>query len=239
MEIKSKSTFNIRQAVTTIEINGVVYNAEPASDTCWHQTRNGDYTDGFKQGIMKAQLDLVHSGYTNKASENPLVKEHAGRIVKIASENWVTGNTALYGGNSGSEWVFAQDFPEVQEDRIVMNQDTLISRLEAEGKKIINDNLHINTRTGVRAMKRAGFRDGDYTREQTLTSNQPIWVTGDEQAPIKMADIMGIAQKLGYLSIPSQRKISVPSLREFGIWLGLGDDRWGEFVGRYSFGVRQ
>lgn len=233
-----KPTFNVCTAVTTIEVDGVVYNASPLSGN-WHQLRDGDYTEGFKQGIMIAQVNLIHSGYVNKGIDNKLASKHTKGIVQIARNNLVTGNTALYGGNTGSEWIFAQDLPEVKEGRIEMNQDTLVARLESEDKRIINDHLHISADGQVRAMKREGFRNGEYTVEQMLASNQPTFITGDKQAPRKMADMMKTTNKPGYLSIPSHRIITVPGL-------GVGDDRldlcsfWsGFFDGRCSFGVRQ
>ena len=233
----SKPTFNVnvRPAVTTLEVDGVVYNAKPVEPENWYQVG-----EGFKQGVMSAQLNLVHSGYINRNSDDKLTKERAGRIVSVAHNKWVTGNTALYGGNSGNEWVFAQDFPEVKEGRIAMNQDELVARLEAPGKRIINDNLHVSADGQVRAMKREGFRAGEYTIDQMLTSNQPIWITGDEQAPRKMADIMEIAKKPGYLTIPPQGNITVPGLIEGGFRVCLSGYGWVGFNGgRHSFGVRQ
>ena len=220
MQTEVKPTFNVRPAVTTIEVDGVVYNAQPIAGN-WHQVRDGDYTEGFRQGIMRAQ-------------------ESAGKIVKVARNKWVTGNTALYGGNSGNEWVFAQDLPEVKEGRIVMNQDELVARIEAEGKRIVNDYLHISADGQVRAMKRKGFRSGEYTIEQMLASNQPTLITGDEQAPRKIADMMEIAKKPGYLSIPSQGIITVPDLDGGGGRVYLLGGNWGEFNGNgRSFGVRR
>jgi len=237
--VNSRPTFNVRPAVTTIEVDGVLYNADPVSGN-WHQTRDGDYIEGFKQGIMRAQVNLVHSGYINKGSDNELTKKYAKGIVQVARMHWVTGNTSLYGGNYRSEWVFAQDAPEVKDGRIVMNQDALVARLESEGKRIINDNLHVSADGTVRAMKRDGFRNGEYTIDQMLASNQPIWITGDEQAPRKMTDIMTAVEKLGYLSIPSQGGITVPALDEGDSRVYLYGDDWGGFDGfRHSFGVRQ
>ena len=239
MQTEVKPTFNVRPAVTAIEVDGVVYNAQPIAGN-WHQVRDGDYTEGFRQGIMRAQVNLVHSGYVNKGSDDKLTKESAGKIVKVARNKWVTGNTALYGGNSGNEWVFAQDLPEVKEGRIVMNQDELVARIEAEGKRIVNDYLHISADGQVRAMKRKGFRSGEYTIEQMLASNQPTLITGDEQAPRKIADMMEIAKKPGYLSIPSQGIITVPDLDGGGGRVYLLGGNWGEFNGNgRSFGVRR
>ena len=239
METRARPTFNVRPAVTTIEVDGVVYNAQPIAGN-WHQVRDGDYTEGFRQGIMRAQVNLVHSGYVNKGSDDKLTKESAGKIVKVARNKWVTGNTALYGGNPGNEWAFAQDAPEVSEGRIRMNQDELVARLEAPGKRIVNDYLHISADGQVRAMKRKGFRSGEYTIEQMLASNQPTLITGDEQAPRKIADMMEITKKPGYLSIPSQGIITAPDLIEYDNRVCLDGDNWGEFFGnRYSFGVRQ
>ena len=239
MKTETKPTFNVRPAVTAIEVDGVVYNADPISGN-WHQVRDGDYTEGFKQGVMRAQVNLVHSGYVNKDSDDKLTKERARKIVKFARNNWVAGNTALYGGNPRSEWVFAQDFPEVKEGRIVMAQDSLVAHLEAEGMRKISDYLHISADGQVRAMKRVGFSNGDYTIEQMLKSNQPMLITGDEQAPRKMADMMEIAKKSGYLSIPSVGGITVPDLVEDVIRVYLIGDNWFEFGGgRHSFGVRQ
>ncbi len=240
METRAKPTFNVRPAVTTIEVDGVVYNAQPVGPVNWHQARDGDYTEGFKQGVMSEQLNLVHSSYINKNSDDNIAKKHAKSIVGIARNHLVTGNTAVYGGNTGCEWVFAQDFPEVKEGRIVMNQDILEARLSTKGMRKINDNLHISADGQVRAMKRAGFRNGDYTVEQMTASNQPILMTGDEQSPSKMVDMMKLAEKLGYLSIPSQGNIRVPDLDEGDDWLGLDGVNWDVFDDdRYSFGVRQ
>ena len=236
METIAKLTFV--RVVTIIETAGAVYHAQQVGPGNWRQARGGYYPKGFKQGGMGAQLNLVYLGYIHRDSNDEIINKHAKDIVEIAHESWVTGDTALYGGNAGSAWVFAQDFPEVIAGRIVMNQDTLVARLEAPGKRIIDDNLHISADGQVRAMKRENFRIGNYTIGQMLESNQPIFLTGDEQAPRQMANIMHVTGKLGCLSIPSQGDISVPVLGEMADKLCLDGD-WKDFYpNTYSFGIR-
>ena len=234
MEPNQKPTFDVFRPVTTIKIGNTVYNAEPIGPGNFHKLRAQNYGEGFRQATFGETFHLFYAARINP--ESPEAK----RILQVNRKNVISANTALYGGDKGSEWVFAQDFPEVKEGRIVMSQDDLVARLEYEGKKVLTDSLHINPQTGVMAMKREGFRNEIYSVYQMLASDQPILFTGNEQAPIQMAAIMELTNQQGYLSIPSPGDIRVPVLDENSSVVYLNGHTWNEFCGdSVSFGVSQ
>ena len=232
-EQKTQPTFNVRPAVTTIQVGDVVYNAEPAGPGNWHKLRQADYGQDFRQGTFGENFTLAHSGYINQKSENEQTRKHARNVVQVVRKQWLTGNTALYGGEK--ELIFAQDFPEVQEGNIVMNQKDLEARL---GKHQVGD-VVISDDCLVRAMPREKVREGECNTEQMLKESYPIFLTGDAEAPEKMADMMQTVEKPGYLWVPRKNKVRVPGLGESDVRLFLVGLWFEFFVDRYSFGVRR
>ena len=234
-EQKTKPTFELlHNAIIPIELNGVVYNAGAVGPYNWHKLRAAEYGEGFRQGTFGENFTLAHCGYVNKDSENKQTRKNARNVVKVVRKHWLAGNTALYGGDEDSELIFVQDFPEVKEDKIVMNQKDLEERLgshELKGVIFSDDGL-------VRAIPRANVRQGECNAEQVLQTTYPIFLTGDEEAPEKVIEMMETINKPGYFWVPAKRNVRVPGLVGIGDSLFLGD--WNEFSGiRYSFGVRQ
>src|SRR3989344_1811479 len=126
---RTKPSFKVTPAVTTIAVDGVVYNASPVGPNTWYQVRERDYGKGFKQGYFGPNFNLVHGCYVNKDSKDEQIRKHANGVVSVARNNWVTGRTALYSGDKERELIFIQDEPEVKDGRIVMNQKALKARL--------------------------------------------------------------------------------------------------------------
>ena len=234
----SRPPFNVRPAVTIIEVDGIVYNASPVGSNTWHQVREGDYGEGFKQGVFGQNFNLLHNGYVNKDSEDEQIRKHANGVVSTARNNGVIGRTALYGGDQDRELIFIQDEPKVKDGRIVMSQKALEARLGSRRRKI--GNVIFSDDGLVRAIPRADVREGEYGAEQMRKLSYPIFMTGDADAPEKMVDIMKIAGKSGYLCVPYPNSIRVPGLSEGGGGVFLVGSFTGEFVvGWCSFGVRQ
>ena len=170
-----KPSFEVVPAVTTIKVGDKVYNASPVGPGNWHQVRLGDYGEGFKQGTFGDNLTLVHAAYLNRDSRE------AKGVVKLVQNNWLTGNTALYGGK---DLIYAVDFPEVRDGRIVIDEKGLNAKLgsKQEGEVIFGK--------GVRALSRSQVRHGEYNPSEALKSAYPILITGDEEASEKTAQIL-------------------------------------------------
>ena len=221
---RTKPTFEVLHGTISVKVNGRVYNVRAVGPSTWHGLRNANYGFGFKEGTLGENLNLLYSAYLNQETS-----ESKGVIG--VQRLWVTGNTAMYGGDG--ELIFAQDMPEVKEGRIFMLQKDLEARLgkrEVKGVIFSDDGL-------VRAMPRANVREGEYNAEQMLRATFPIFMTGDENASEKMADMMQACSKPGYFWVPAPKAIRVPGLDEASDRLGL-DGGWLEFGGvRYSFGV--
>ncbi len=219
-------------SVETIGVDGKVYNPSFKGPTNWHQLREADYGRGFRQGTFGDNFRLAHSAYMNQRSKDRDTREYAKEIVGVSQNHFITGNTALYGGE---ELIFAVDFPQVEDSRIAINQKDLEARLSKRqiGKVILSED------SLVRAMPRSDVREGDYTSAQIRKSQYPLLLTGDKESSEKTAQIMKKIKKPGYLFVPSVGAIRCPVLVEGGDGLGLGGYWYGFDDGRCSFGVRQ
>ena len=228
MKTREKPTFEVARVVTTVTVGDKVYNSKPKGPDNFHTLRAQNYGEGFRQATYGEVVRLAHSAYLN--SESP----EAQAIIKSNRQSWTSGNTAIQYMPSG---IYVIDEPQTADGRIVVaSEKDLTARLGSKEVKgvVFSDDGNV---------RRIGY---DFAREwQTpaeIAKNPfAIALTGDEDAPEKMAEILGAIKKKGYvwaLGKVSQPEIRVPVLNEYVNRLGLSGDGWDEFDFRYSFGVR-
>ena len=229
METQRKPSFEVQRAITLVKIDGKVYNATPIGPKNWHNLRNAEYGQGFRQGSFGENVGLVHAAYMNQDSQE------AQAIVCASRKSFITGNTAIL---YTPQTIFVQDSPQVTNRQIVMDAQTLESKI---GKKTIQG-VTFSDDGSVRAIP-YDFAKEWQTSEQMRKNPFAIALTGDENAPEKIAEMQDVTQKKGYvwaLGKGTQNEIRVPGVDGFDYRVFLGGDRWYEFLGDgYSFGVQQ
>ena len=206
----------VARAVTTINVDGRIYNAALAGPTNWHILRRADYGQGFRESTFGENLDLVHAAYSNKESPE------AQSIIDKTRGLLIGGDTAII---YTPELIIVSDFPKVGGNRILMDENTLRARLGShEVKKVIfSDDLKVRA---IPYEFAAEWQDADEMRNNPFS----IALTGDEEAPEKLAQIQEKIGKRGYvwaLSKGTKDEIRVPSLSGYADRLYLSGDGWG------------
>lgn len=185
-----KPTFKVRHGgaeaggASWAVIGQLQYNLHPygSSESNWCQLINSEHafvsTRKAQIGTLGEAFTLLHAAVVNNHYTGSDLKQR------------ITGNTALYGGTADSQYIYAQDNPEIIDGRIVMNQKSLEARLSSRqiGSVIFSeDGL-------VRAMPRADLPEELDLRilgfDPIKRENYLIFATGDENSPDKVLDIL-------------------------------------------------
>ncbi len=216
-----KPSFKVSQDGKTVEVDEVVYNFTPCSGgfnringgprlrrgTAFHELRNGNYGEGFKQGSLGDQSKLLFSAYLNH-------KESGANLILLDIEGLILiGNTtALY----TPQLIIVQDNPSVEDGKVVMEEKGLVSKLS----KYPKNGVRFSDDGSIRASTRTQI-EYKHSSEQIKGSSFPILLTGDLDSPEKIAEILKM-HKLNYATISIERKkniISIPSLStiDFGL----------------------
>lgn len=224
----NKPSFNVSQDGRTVEVDGTVYSLNSQGPGTFLQLRQADYGQGFEQATFRQLLNLLNSAYLNQ--ENG----HANELVRTSSRKLVMGNTLIY---TTLENVFAIDNPQFNGDKLVATAKDLESRL---GKKQVRS-VTFSYDGLVRAMPRLECESGRYNQFEVLALNFLTLITGDRDAPEKLAQILDMFKNPFFLSAPLLQGITIPGLDGFGDRLDLVSYDWNELVGKdkNSFGVRK
>src|SRR3989344_266808 len=122
----NKPTFKSSSGgVNPILVGDREYNASSRGPGNFHDLKQADYGEGYKQGTFGDQLTLAHGAYLNQ--DNP----DAQSIVGIFRNRIVSGNTAM---SYTPELIIVQDMPEVRNGRIVMDGNSLTAKLSENAK---------------------------------------------------------------------------------------------------------
>jgi hypothetical protein len=96
---------------------------------------NPDSRKSFGQiGTFGENLRFLHAAAANSDNEYMDFKSRCDRSIAygVAASlvnRKITGNTAIYGGNKGSELIFVEDIPPIINGRIIMDQKSLEDKL--------------------------------------------------------------------------------------------------------------
>src|SRR3989344_1592115 len=229
METRPENDFEYTPpSVGTIKTAGRVYTDSPIRGN-FNQLRQADYGKGFRQPTFGELLDLTISSYLNQGNNG------ADKVVQTAKQFFLSGNTAIL---YTPQLVIVQDMPRVENGRIVMDKDNLVSKLglrEENGVRFSDDGT-------IRSIN-YGFETEWQTTDQMRNNPFSIALTGDILAPEKLAEIqekIGMKAYVWALDKGTNNVIRVPGLSEIDGRLVLGGDDWYGLLGdRCSFGVQQ
>ena len=234
-------SFDKKVAISTYVVDGVIYNASPAHGNLL-ELRKADFGEDsqgvYAEGTYGDEFNLYRGAICRP--KRPGAKE----VIKLFTEEWVSGDTTVYGGDEGSELIFAQDHPLISRGRIVMNQKRLESCL-GRGSRQVGEVIFGSH--GVRAIPRKSVRNGSYNPTKIKKSGCTVFLTGREQAPEETAQVLRKIRKPAVLLMPSIGRTIVPGLFEgsYGLAIGGGDrldvdGDWSDKGGDYcAFGVIQ
>ena len=215
---------NIREGRTYLDTHsskGIVSFVAPAFGHSAYAKVGQEITEaGLVQPTMKQTASLIYDAWQNPA------EKYSKDIIGKLRTNWLWGfNGLLYVPKEG---VYIQDRPEVQNGRVVMNQEDLVKKMESNDES-------------VRFVPFGFKRESQSSLE--LAKNPFVQALAGEEGADKLAQvsenykIKPFVWALENINSPQIRVASLDSVRYFvGDRLDVYGNDWGGSNG-YAFGV--
>jgi len=217
---------NIREGRTYLDTHsskGTVSFVAPAFGHSAYAKVGQQITEaGLVLPTMEQTASLVYDAWQNPD------EKYSKDIIRKLRTNWLWGfNGLLYVPNEG---VYIQDRPDIQNGKVVMNQEDLVKKIESNDES-------------VRFVPFGFKRDSQSSLE--LAKNPFIQALAGEEGADKLASVADkynlkpFVWTLDNVDNPTIRVASLGSGRGLGGWLDVDGDDWVGNYGGYAFGVSE
>ncbi len=228
-----KPSFREKVVITTMDLDdvGLIFNTQRTGPMNFYDLRKADYGDGFRMPTMPELVPLVYASLENQDYAS------AKNVVETLRQRWLTGNTGVL---CVPEGMYAQDNPNIRNQKVSMTQKTLQNKLGSHEERGVVFSDDRTVRFTPYNFKRESQSPLDLSRNTGIIA----LVDGEENAE-RLAKASEHWKREPYfwaLSNVDSPQIRVAALYSYGF-----DDRFfvdthdsGGFVGSGdSFGVRE